>query len=119
LTVLCRQSGGELRDLADTIDSMLDRLDDAFQAQRRLIDDASHELRSPLAIIRAHLDASLKSADAGPAERERAIHVIDRATNRMSRLVEDLLATARRSASALADTDVDLSAVAREAGEDG
>jgi signal transduction histidine kinase len=45
--------------------------------------------------------------------------VIDRATNRMSRLVEDLLATARRSASALVDTDVDLSAVAREAGEDG
>ena len=38
---------GELRDLADTIDSMLDRLDDAFQAQRQLIDDASHELRSP------------------------------------------------------------------------
>lgn len=109
---------GELRDLADTIDSMLDRLDDAFQAQRRLIDDASHELRSPLAIIRAHLDASLTSPDAGEDERERAVQVIDRATNRMSRLVEDLLATARRSSSALADTDVDLSAVAREAAED-
>jgi signal transduction histidine kinase len=109
---------GELRDLADTIDSMLDRLDGAFQAQRRLIDDASHELRSPLAIIRAHLDASLKSTDASDAERARAVQVIDRATNRMSRLVEDLLATARRSASALADTDVDLSAVARDAGDD-
>lgn len=109
---------GELRDLADTIDSMLDRLEDAFQTQRRLIDDASHELRSPLAIIRAHLDAALTSPDASPAERERAVQVIDRATNRMSHLVEDLLATARRSASALADTDVDLSEVAREAGEE-
>jgi signal transduction histidine kinase len=109
---------GELRDLADTIDSMLDRLDEAFQAQRQLIDDASHELRSPLAIIRAHLDAALNSPDASPAERERAVEVIDRATNRMSRLVEDLLATARRSSGALADDDVDLSAVAREAGEE-
>jgi signal transduction histidine kinase len=109
---------GELRDLADTIDSMLDRLDGAFQAQRQLIDDASHELRSPLAIIRAHLDAALTSQDASPAERERAVEVIDRATNRMSRLVEDLLATARRSSGALADDDVDLSVVAREAGED-
>jgi signal transduction histidine kinase len=109
----------ELRDLGETIDSMLDRLDDAFRAQRQLIDDASHELRSPLAVIRANLDASLLDApDATPAERQRAVAVIDRATTRMSRLVEDLLATARRDADALADTDVDLSVVAREAGEE-
>ncbi|GAA4676539.1 sensor histidine kinase [Phytohabitans rumicis] len=109
----------ELRDLGDTIDSMLDRLDEAFRAQRQLIDDASHELRSPLAIIRANLDASLMDApDSTDPERERAIRVIDRATTRMSRLVEDLLATARRNAVALADSDVDLGAVAREAGEE-
>jgi signal transduction histidine kinase len=109
----------ELRDLGDTIDSMLDRLDEAFRAQRQLIDDASHELRSPLAVIRANLDASLMDApDATEPEKERAVAVIDRATTRMSRLVEDLLATARRNAVALADTDVDLGAVAREAGED-
>ena len=98
---------------------MLDRLDDAFRAQRQLIDDASHELRSPLAVIRANLDASLiDSPEATPDERDRAVAVIDRATTRMSRLVEDLLATARRDADALADTDVDLGAVAREAGEE-
>jgi len=108
----------ELRDLADTIDSMLDRLDQAFQAQRQLIDDASHELRSPLAIIRTNLDASLNAPEASPEERERAVAVVDRATNRMSRLVEDLLATARRDAHGLSDTDVELSAVAREAGEE-
>jgi signal transduction histidine kinase len=109
----------ELRDLGDTIDSMLDRLDGAFQAQRQLIDDASHELRSPLAIIRANLDASLMDApDATDAERARAVAVIDRATTRMTRLVEDLLATARRNADALADSDVELGAIAREAGED-
>ncbi|MEV0721033.1 HAMP domain-containing sensor histidine kinase, partial [Asanoa sp. NPDC050611] len=109
----------ELRDLADTIDSMLDRLDDAFRAQRELIDDASHELRSPLAVIRANLDASLIEApEATEAERARAVAVIDRAATRMTRLVEDLLATARRDAGGLVDTDLDLGAVAREAGEE-
>ncbi|MEU8609311.1 HAMP domain-containing sensor histidine kinase [Actinoplanes sp. NPDC048791] len=108
----------ELRDLADTIDSMLDRLDDAFQSQRQLIDDASHELRSPLAIIRTNLDASLTPAEATPEERERAVAVVDRATTRMSRLVEDLLATARRDAHGLSDADVELTTIAREAGEE-
>jgi signal transduction histidine kinase len=108
----------ELRDLADTLDSMLDRLDHAFQAQRQLIDDASHELRSPLAIIRTSLDASLTAPDATPEERSRAVAVVDRATTRMSRLVEDLLATARRDADTMTDTDVDLGTVAREAGEE-
>jgi signal transduction histidine kinase len=108
----------ELRDLADTIDSMLDRVDGAFQAQRQLIDDASHELRSPLAIIRTNLDASLAAPEASPEERDRAVAVVDRATTRMSRLVEDLLATARRDADGLCDTDVELGAIAREAGEE-
>jgi signal transduction histidine kinase len=108
----------ELRDLADTIDSMLDRLDEAFQAQRQLIDDASHELRSPLAIIRTTLDASLTPVEATPEERERAVGVVDRATARMSRLVEDLLATARRDTHGLSDADVELTAIAREAGEE-
>jgi signal transduction histidine kinase len=108
----------ELRDLADTIDSMLDRLDHAFGAQRQLIDDASHELRSPLAIIRTNLDASLNDPAATAEEREQAVVVIDRATTRMSRLVEDLLATARRESDALADVDVDLAALAHEAGEE-
>ncbi len=75
----------ELRDLADTIDAMLDRLDGAFAAQRQLIDDASHELRNPLAIIRTNLDAVLSRDDVDTAERRRASAVIARATARMSR----------------------------------
>lgn len=106
----------ELRHLADTIDSMLDRLDMAFRAQRQLIDDASHEMRNPLAIIRANLDAALASPDA--EERRRAAVVLDRATTRMTNLVEDLLATARRSAPAYCDGDVDVARVAREAAEE-
>ncbi|MFC5219529.1 sensor histidine kinase [Streptomyces coerulescens] len=108
----------ELRDLADTVDSMLDRLDEAFRAQRQLIDDASHELRSPLAIIRANLDAVLTAEESDEAERRTAARSVDRATTRMTRLVEDLLATARRNAPALADTDVDLAAAADDACEE-
>ncbi|MGP4044446.1 sensor histidine kinase [Streptomyces sp. 2A115] len=108
----------ELRDLADTVDSMLDRLDEAFHAQRQLIDDASHELRSPLAIIRANLDAVLTAEESDEAERRAAARSVDRATTRMTRLVEDLLATARRTAPALADADVSLAAVAGEACEE-
>ncbi|HEU5161459.1 MAG TPA: HAMP domain-containing sensor histidine kinase [Streptosporangiaceae bacterium] len=108
----------ELRYLGDTVDSMLDRLDAAFRAQRQLIDDASHELRTPLTVIRTNLDAVLIAADSTDEERRRAAAVIDRATDRMIRLVDDLLASARRSAPAFDDTDVDLAAVAREAAEE-
>lgn len=108
----------ELRELADTVDSMLDRLDEAFRAQRQLVDDASHELRSPLAIIRANVDAVLTSEESDEEERRAAARSVDRATTRMTRLVEDLLATARRNAPALADTDVDLAAAAGEACEE-
>jgi signal transduction histidine kinase len=108
----------ELRHLADTIDSMLDRLDHAFATQRQLIDDASHELRTPLTVIRANLDAALANPDATEEDRRRAAALVDRATTRMTHLVEDLLATTRRASSAYGDTDVDLGAVAREAGEE-
>ncbi|MGW0480971.1 sensor histidine kinase [Nonomuraea sp. NPDC003214] len=108
----------ELKDLADTIDTMLDRLEEAFRAQRQLIDDASHELRSPLTIIRANVDAVLLSPEASDEERARAVAVVDRATTRMTRLVEDLLASARRQGTAFADTDLDLARVAGEACEE-
>jgi signal transduction histidine kinase len=110
--------GDELRELADTIDSMLDRLDRTFRAQRQLIDDVSHELRTPLTVIRANLDATFSNPAAAEAERVRAAAMVDHATTRMTRLVEDLLATARRTSASHADTDVDLAAVAREAGEE-
>ncbi|WP_419993503.1 sensor histidine kinase [Streptomyces boninensis] len=108
----------ELRMVADTVDSMLDRLEESFKAQRQLVDDASHELRSPLTIIRASLDAVLTSEESDEEERRRAVRVVDRATTRMTRLVEDLLATARRTAPAFADTDTDLAAAAAEACEE-
>ncbi|MHA6631574.1 sensor histidine kinase [Pseudonocardia sichuanensis] len=107
----------ELRDLADTVDDMLARLDRAFVAQRQMIDDASHELRNPLAIIQINLDAVLSRDDIDADERRRASAVTARATRRMGSLIEDLLAAARRAAPAFTDTDVDLTEVAGEAAE--
>jgi signal transduction histidine kinase len=108
----------ELRALADTVDDMLARLDREFAAQRQLVDDASHELRNPLAIIQANLDAVLTQDDVDDEQRRHATEVVGRATARMTRLVEDLLATTRRDSSAFAESNVDLAAVAGEAADE-
>ncbi|RZS89676.1 signal transduction histidine kinase [Motilibacter rhizosphaerae] len=108
----------ELKRLSDTIDAMLDRLDEAFTAQRQMMDDASHELRNPLAIIRANVDAVLARPDVSAEDRARAAAVVDRAADRMARLVDDLLATSRRAAPAFVEGDLDLAALGREALEE-
>ena len=104
----------ELRTLADTLDDMLDRLDTAFRAERALVEDVSHELRNPVAVVQANVEAVLASADASDTERANALAVISRATSRMSRLLEDLLATARRRSGTFADQRVDLHAFVRD-----
>ncbi|MGV0745145.1 sensor histidine kinase [Mycolicibacterium sp. XJ870] len=98
----------ELRALADTLDGMLDRLDTAFRTERALVEDVSHELRNPVAVVQANVEAVLTNPDATAAERDHALVVISRATARMSRLLEDLLATARRRSGSFADRNVDL-----------
>lgn len=108
----------ELRNLADTVDDMLERLESAFLAQRQLVDDASHELRNPLAVIQANVDAVLAHDDTPPQDRAQATAIVSRAIQRMTRLVEDLLASARRSSPAFVDADVDLATIAREAAEE-
>ncbi|MBP2474510.1 signal transduction histidine kinase [Crossiella equi] len=108
----------ELRGLADTLDEMLARLDEAFTDQRRLLGDASHELRNPLAIIQANVDAVLAHPLATPTDRAEAGAVVHRAVTRMTGLVDDLLATGRRDSGAFTDTEDDLSRIAAEAAED-
>jgi signal transduction histidine kinase len=85
----------ELRDLADTFDAMLGRIDDAFQGQRRFIQEASHELRNPLAVMRTNLEVALDDPDATTDDLRRTAAVVCGTVERMSRLVEDLLAYAR------------------------
>jgi two-component system OmpR family sensor kinase len=106
----------ELRRLASTFNDMLTRLDQAFSTQRRFLADASHELRSPLAAIRTNVEALLRGADSDPKEREASLRAIARETDRMGRLVADLLALARADAGQpLVQKRVELDAVLIEA----
>ncbi|MGC9542912.1 ATP-binding protein [Streptomyces sp. UG1] len=77
--------------LAETFNAMLDRLERAFAAQREFVDDAGHELRTPITIVRGHLE--LMGDD--PAEREETIRLVTDELDRMSRIVEDLLLLAK------------------------
>jgi signal transduction histidine kinase len=108
----------ELRRLADTFDAMLARLDAAFGAQRQFLADASHELRNPLAIIRTNLDVALADPDADPEELRQSLVVIQRASDRMSHLVDDLLALARGQALAVLSEPVDLGAAVADASDE-
>jgi signal transduction histidine kinase len=101
----------ELKDLADTFDAMLGRLDDAFQGQRRFIQETSHELRNPLAVIRTNLEVALSDPHADPVELRRTAELVHRTVERMGRIVDDLLANARESTFTRDIAPVDIDAV--------
>jgi two-component system, OmpR family, sensor kinase len=73
--------------LAEQFNAMLDRLSAAFATQRQFVDDASHELRTPITIVRGHLE--LMGDD--PAERAEVFRLVTEELDRMSRIVDDLL----------------------------
>jgi signal transduction histidine kinase len=81
----------ELKELADTFDRMLSRLDAAFDSQRRFTANASHELRTPLAISRTEVDLALSDPDASTAELRVMAERVRDATDRSERLIEGLL----------------------------
>jgi signal transduction histidine kinase len=85
----------ELKELADTFDAMLDRLQASFEAQRRFVADASHELRTPLAVMRTEVEVALADPDATAADLRAAALVVRDATMRADRLVDSLLLLAR------------------------
>lgn len=82
----------DLSDLARTFNAMLARLEDAFTSQRRLLDDAGHELRTPITIVRGHLEL-MDPADPqdAAATKDLALSELDR----MHRLADDLVMLAR------------------------
>src|SRR5829696_28528 len=98
--------GDELKELADTIDGMLARLDSAFANQQRFVANASHELRTPLAVIRAEVDVALADPDASAAELRQMAERVRAATDRSERLIESLLTLARSEADAAARPEV-------------
>ena len=88
----------ELKELADTFDAMLARLDAAFDSQRRFVANASHELRTPLSVIRTEVDVTLGDPGASTAELRTMGEVVREASIRADRLVDALLVLARSDA---------------------
>src|SRR5215469_14566148 len=85
----------ELRELAETFDAMLDRLEAAFESQRSFVANASHELRTPLSIQRALLDVALDDPHAPASELRDAARQVLQVTERSEHLIENLLVLAR------------------------
>lgn len=85
------KTNDEIGRLTATINNMLERLDNFFEAQVRLSADVSHELRTPLTIIRGNIDLLRRGAADNPAELKETLAIIDGELDRMSRIVADLL----------------------------
>lgn len=104
----------ELKELADTFDDMLERLQRAFTAQQRFVGNASHELRTPLAINRTLLEVHL-SDPAAPAELQQLGKTLLATNERSEQLVEGLLLLARSDNQIVERKPVDLAEVASRA----
>ncbi|MGY4645816.1 ATP-binding protein [Cellulomonas sp. URHB0016] len=102
----------EIAALARTLNEMLDRLETSAARQRTFVADAAHELRSPLAALRASVDVA-RAHPESYATGELAGD-LDRELLRMQALVDDLLLLARVGSAPTSRTDVDLGALARE-----
>ena len=87
----------ELGRLASTFNDLLERLNRSFEQQRRFMADASHELRSPVSIIRGEAEVALSQARS-PREYRESLAISLEEAQRLSRIVDDLLTLARADA---------------------
>ncbi|HTT00025.1 MAG TPA: HAMP domain-containing sensor histidine kinase [Streptosporangiaceae bacterium] len=85
----------EMKDLADTIDGLLGRLEGAFAAQRRFVANASHELRTPLTTMRASLDVAMAKPEPAPPQTVALARRLRTELDQVDRLLEGFLALAR------------------------
>jgi signal transduction histidine kinase len=104
----------ELKQLADTFDSMLGRLEAGFERERAFVTNASHELRTPLSVIRTEADVTLADEADDPEALRRSLAVVREAGERSERLIDALLTLARADSDERPRIEVDLSDVVRE-----
>jgi len=106
-------TGPELDDVATAFNHVLDRLGSALVTQRRFMADASHELRTPVSIMRTAADVTLSQSVRDPAEYRDALQVVSQQSSRLARLVDDMLVLARADAGGypVNRAEVDLDAV--------
>jgi len=88
----------ELGELAATLNELLERLARSFSEQRRFMADASHELRTPVAILQGELDVTLSRHDRNAADYRESLEVMHRTVRRLTRIVRDLFLLARSDA---------------------
>lgn len=102
----------EIAELATTLNAMLDRVQSGVVSQRRFVDDAGHELRTPITIVRGHLGV-LDATD--PADVRETVALVDDELERMNRLVSEMLALTRAEQPSLLRLEtVDTAALTRE-----
>jgi signal transduction histidine kinase len=108
-------AGDELKELADTFDDMLERLDRAFAAQRRFVANASHELRTPLTIMRTAIDVTLAKPSRTPQQLEDLARRVGRTIGTAEDMIEALLTLADSNQGVAGREFVDLATVAEDA----
>jgi signal transduction histidine kinase len=108
----------ELRELGETLNGMLDRLEGSFQSQQRFVANASHELRSPLTVIRAEAEVALANPEPDLDELRGMAEAVVDASRRTETLLAGLLILARSQPDLLHSRPVDLDAAARSAVEE-
>ena len=104
----------ELRELAETFDEMLGRLQAAFEGQQRFMANASHELRTPLAVMRATVDVVLGNPDSTPGDLRAMAADIRAAVDHAEHLIGALLILARNERGLTVHEEVDLATVAED-----
>jgi signal transduction histidine kinase len=109
----------ELRELGETLDAMLDRLQSSLDAQRHFVANASHELRSPLTVIRTETEVTLADPDASADDFREMGRIVLEATDRTEALLDGLMVLARSQRGLLRTDPVDLCLVARRAAAGG
>ena len=105
----------EIESLAKTFNQMISRLDEAFTSQRQFMEDISHELKTPLSVLKGELEVTLKRIRS-TQEYETALHSSLEEVNRIAGIVENLLTLARFDAktTTLQATPLDLNALVKD-----
>jgi two-component system sensor histidine kinase ArlS len=101
----------EIKHLADTFDDMLGRLESAFESQKQFIQDASHELRTPIAIAQTNIEVAEMEGKATTKEYKRLMEVLKMSLERMNRLSDNLLLLSDGDQSQMKRSVIDMAAL--------
>ena len=104
----------EVKRLADTFDDMLERLEGAFESQKQFIQDASHELRTPIAIAQTNIEVAEMEGKATARDYKRLMEVLKVSLERMNRLSDNLLLLSNGEQSQMKQSALDIAPILNE-----